>query len=87
MARAIFIFTFCVPCFSRRLSTDCTDSYIRETARRLSERVMDHSGRDTDSHIVRHCLNSKHETVNIENLKILNMEFNSNIWKYLRHYL
>ena len=32
--------------FSKFPSTDCTDSYIGETARRLSERVMDHAGRD-----------------------------------------
>ena len=48
--------------FSRFPLTDCTDSYIGETARRLSERVMDHAGRDTKSHIVRHGLNSNHET-------------------------
>ena len=48
--------------FSRFPLTDCTDSYIGETARRLSERVMDHTGRDTKSHTVRHGLNSNHET-------------------------
>ena len=31
--------------FSRCTSTNCTDSYIGETARLLSERVMDHAGR------------------------------------------
>ena len=59
--------------FSRHPSTDCTDSYIGETARHLSECVLDHAGRDTKSHIVRHCSNSNHKTVNIENFKILNM--------------
>ena len=49
--------------FSRCPSTDCTDSYTGETARRLSERVMDHAGTDTKSHIVRHCLNSNPGTV------------------------
>ena len=29
---------------------------------------MNHVGRDTKSHIVRHCLNSDHENVNTENL-------------------
>ena len=67
--------------FSRCPSTDCTDSYIGETARRLSERVMDHTGRDTKSHIVRHCLSCNHETVNIENFKILNMGYNNNKYK------
>ena len=31
-------------------------SYIGETAWHLSERVVDHAGGDTKSHIVRHCL-------------------------------
>ena len=62
-------------------STDCTDSYIGETARCLSEGVMDHAGRDTKSHIIRHCLNSNHGTVNIENFKILNMGYNNNTYK------
>ena len=67
--------------FSRCPSTDFADSHIGETARRLSERVMDHAGRDTKSHIVRHGLNSDHQTVNIENFKILNMGYNSNSYK------
>ena len=67
--------------FSRCPSTNCTDSYIGETARRLIERVMDHAGRDAKSHIVRHCLNSNYETVNIENFKILNMGYDNNTYK------
>ena len=59
----------------------CNDSYIRETARRLSERIMNHAGRDTKSHIVRHCLNSNHETVNIEHFKILNMGYNNSTYR------
>ena len=43
--------------FSRCPSTTCTDCYIGETARRLSERVVDYAGGDTKSHIVRNCLN------------------------------
>ena len=66
---------------SRCLSTNCTDGYIRETARCLSERIMDDTGRDTKSHIVRHCLNSNHGTVSIENFKIINMGYNNNTYK------
>ena len=45
--------------FSRCPFMDCTNSYIGEIARRLSERVMDHAGRDKKSHIARDVLNSK----------------------------
>ena len=63
--------------FSRCPSTDCTDSYIGQTARRLSKRVMDHAVRDTKSHIAKHCLNSNHQTVNIEKFEILNIGYNT----------
>ena len=46
-------------------STTCTDSYIGETARGLPNRGVNHTGRDTKMHIIRHCLNSDHEAVNI----------------------
>ena len=76
--------------FSRCPSTNCTDSYIGDIARRLSEGVimvalwMDHYEsryRDTKSHIVRYSLNSNNKTVNIENFKILNMGYNNNTYK------
>ena len=38
--------------FGRCPSTTCIDSYIGETARHLSERVVDQAGRDTKLHIV-----------------------------------
>ena len=37
--------------FSSCPSATFTDSYIGETARHLSERVVDHAGRDSKSHI------------------------------------
>ena len=42
---------------------------------------MDHVARDTNSHIVRYCLNSNHETVNIENFKVSNMGYGNNIYR------
>ena len=50
---------------------------------------MDHACRDTKSHIVRHCLNSNHKTVNIENFKILNIDTIAILIKgeYRSHYL
>ena len=66
--------------FSRCPPTNCTDSYIGETARGLSERVMHHAGRDTKPHIIGHCLNSNYETVKIEHFKTLNLQFNNNVY-------
>ena len=61
-------------------TTDCIDTYIGETARRLSPRVMVDAGRDKKSHIVRHCLNSNRETIIIEIFKISNMGYNNNTY-------
>ena len=33
---------------------NCNDDYVDETARHYSERVLDHSGRDKKSHILKH---------------------------------
>ena len=66
--------------FGRCSSTNFTDIYIGETARRLSERVMDHAIHVIVM-IVRHGLNSNHETVNIENFKFLSMGYSSNTYK------
>ena len=30
---------------------NCNDDYVGETARRISEKLLDHSGRDENSHI------------------------------------
>ena len=67
--------------FSRCPPTSCTDSYIGETVRRLSERVVDHDGRDMKSHIFSHCLHSNHETINIEHFKILNLGYNNSTYR------
>ena len=40
---------------------------------------MDHASKAT-LHIVRHYLNSNHETVNIEHFKILNVGYNNNTY-------
>ena len=67
--------------FSRFSSTTYTDSYIGEKARRLSERLMDHGGRGTKAHVVRHCLNTNHETVNCEHFNILDIGYNKNAYR------
>ena len=64
-------------CFGRCPFTTCTDSYTGETATRLSECVVDHAGTDMESHIAKHCWNSDHEMVNIENFEIFNMGCNN----------
>ena len=60
-------------CSSRCPSFACTDNCLGGAGRCPSECVVDHAGRNTKSYIVRHCFNSYHETVSIENFNILKM--------------
>ena len=52
----------------------CTNSYIGETPGRLSESVVNQASTHMKLHIVRGFLNFDHETVNIENFEIFNVE-------------
>ena len=38
----------------------CSDDYVGKMARHISERVLDHSGRDKDSHILKHHIEKEH---------------------------
>ena len=49
---------------------DCTENYVGETGRRLTERVKEHS-KDTNSHLLRHSLATGHKPVTLEDFKIL----------------
>ncbi len=49
----------------------CQATYIGETARRLQERVKDHSGRDTKSNVFNHTLECNHPPVSTDDFVIL----------------
>lgn len=58
---------------------NCTASYIGETKRRISERIIDHNKRDKKSHILKHSRKEKHRHVWVQDFKILNKNYKSNI--------
>ena len=41
------------------------DNYVGETARRISERVLDHTGKDISSHLYKHSVETGHQTLEI----------------------
>ena len=45
----------------------CTDSYVLETARRLKERILDHSPREKHSACLGHSKNTGHSYINNDN--------------------
>ena len=46
---------------TKLIYTDCEATYIGETAQRFSERIKDHYGRDHNSHVLLHTLETGHQ--------------------------
>ena len=57
---------------------NCPDDYIEEAARRVVERVKDHGGRDTKSHMFKHSIEKEHKEVTQSDFKIIGSHFNNN---------
>ena len=51
---------------------------LGETARRLSERIMEHAGKDKKLHMLKHTLQSGHPSVSPNDFRILQKGYNSN---------
>ena len=47
------------------------EDYIGEIGRRLHERICDHSGKDSKSHMLKHSLENNHKQVSFEDFRIL----------------
>ena len=71
---------------------NCSNDYIGESARRIIERVKDHGGRDTKSHVLKHNSEKEYVEVTQEGLKIIGSKFKNNRLKrkiadyYYYHY-
>ena len=60
---------------------DCIDNYIGEASRRVSERIIDHNGRDNKSHFLRHSVEHNHKNVERQDFKILGKGYRNNAMK------
>jgi len=58
---------------------NCDESYIGETERRITERIMDHNKRDKKSHVLSHSREESHPHVWIKDFKILGRNYKNNI--------
>ena len=63
------------------LAENCSDDYIGESARHVIERVKDHGGRDTKSHVLKHSSGKEHVEVTKEDFTIISSNFKNNILK------
>ena len=55
---------------------NCNETYLRETARGLWERVLDHAGKDRKSNMVKHNMDTGHPPVCMKDFQILTKRFN-----------
>ena len=54
------------------------DDYLCETVRYISERIMDHNGRDVNSHLLKHYLGKEHQCLQNKDFVILSGGFWNN---------
>ena len=57
---------------------ECQEDYIREIGRRLHERIRDHSGKDSRSHMLKFSLENNHEHVSFEDFRMVILIANLN---------
>ena len=53
----------------------CNETYNGETGERLIERVSKHRGKDKNSHVYQHSVNSNHSLVTLADFTILNLGY------------
>ena len=59
----------------------CNKNYIGETGRQISERIIDHAGRDSNSYVYKHCIETSHRSPDISDFKIIDINFCKNVFK------
>ena len=59
----------------------CNDRYLGGTGCRISERVLDHAGRDHNSYLFKHSMESGHPVLDMNNYKIIEKGYKNNIRK------
>ena len=59
----------------------CNESYIGETGKRISERIIDHAGRNSNSCVYKNCIETGHRSPDINDFKIIGSKFRKNVFK------
>ena len=57
----------------------CNNDYSDKTARRISEKMLGHSGRDKNSHVLKQQIEKEHPCPKYNNFKIISSDFCNNI--------
>ena len=67
--------------YSKCPEPTCNEDDLDKTERRIIERSADHSGKDKQSHLLRHALNNNCKTVDLKDFKIINSSYHNNRFK------
>ena len=54
---------------------------IGEIRRRISERIIDNAGRDSNFYVYKHCKENGHRSPDINDFKIIGSNFRKNVFK------
>ena len=57
---------------------NCNENYVQETGPRLSERIIDHNGRDKNSHTFKHSVDREHRPPSLHEFSILGSSYHKN---------
>ena len=60
---------------------ECQEDYIGEIDRKPHERICDHSGKDSKSHMLKHSLENKHKQVSFEDFCIIQNSYTNSKFK------
>ena len=63
--RAIFSHNHDITYHGNCPENGCPDNYVGQTARRVSERVLDHTGKDINGYLYKHAIQTGHQTLQI----------------------
>ena len=61
----------------------CADICVGETGRKISERVLEHIGKDTNNHLYKHSMQTGHQTLEISEYQIIGNGYWNN-WNKLK---
>ena len=62
----------------------CNDNYVGETARKISESVLDNTEKDINSHLYKHSIEAGHQSLKISDYRIIGNGYLSNLIKELK---
>ena len=57
------------------------NNYLGESARRISEQIIDHGDRDQKSHLFRHAVVNNHHNASYDDFNIIGSGFRNNMYK------